>query len=67
MLVLTRKIGEKIHVGNDVVITVIRIQNDKVRVGIQAPADVTVHRDEVYDRIHQRRTSGTGAAESSPS
>ena len=38
MLVLTRKVGEKIHVGSEVVITVVRIQNDKVRIGIEAPS-----------------------------
>ena len=51
MLVLTRKVGERIHVGDTVTITVVRIQGDKVRIGVQAPANVGVHREEVYRRL----------------
>ncbi|MDX2036262.1 MAG: carbon storage regulator CsrA [Isosphaeraceae bacterium] len=50
MLVLTRKVGERIRIGGGIVITVVRLQNDKVRIGIEAPADVPVHREEVYLR-----------------
>lgn len=52
MLVLTRKVGERIHIGENIVVTVVRLQNDKVRIGIEAPADVHVHREEVYHRLH---------------
>ena len=52
MLVLTRKVGERIHIGENIVVTVVRLQNDKVRIGIEAPADVNVHREEVYQRLH---------------
>ncbi len=51
MLVLTRRVGERIQIGNDVVITVVRIQGDKVRIGIQAPAEIIVHREEVVLRL----------------
>jgi carbon storage regulator len=51
MLVLSRKIGERIHINDDVVITVIRIQGDKVRLGIEAPRIIPVHRAEVLERI----------------
>jgi carbon storage regulator len=52
MLVLTRKVGERIHIGEGIVVTVVRIQNDKVRIGIEAPAQVAIHREEVYRRVH---------------
>jgi carbon storage regulator len=51
MLVLTRKVGQRIRVGDDVVITLVRIQGDKVRVGIDAPPDVAIHREEVRLRL----------------
>jgi len=47
MLVLTRKIGERVIIGDDVVITVLEARNDKVRLGIDAPADVPVYREEI--------------------
>lgn len=51
MLVLTRKIGEQIRVGDDIVVTLVRIQGDKVRLGIDAPRDVPIHREEVRRRL----------------
>ena len=51
MLVLTRKIGEKVRIG-DVVVKIAEIKGEKVRLGIVAPADVPVHREEVYQAIH---------------
>ncbi len=51
MLVLTRKVGERIHIGNSIVVTVVRLHNDKVRIGIEAPPEVSVHREEVYRRV----------------
>jgi carbon storage regulator len=53
MLVLSRKVGEVIVVGDDVRITVIEVRGDKVRLGIVAPRAVPVHRLEVYDAIKQ--------------
>lgn len=52
MLVLSRKKGEAIVINNDVVITVVEIRGDKVRLGIVAPKEVSVHREEVYEAIH---------------
>jgi carbon storage regulator len=52
MLVLSRKKNESIIINNDIVITVIEIRGDKVRLGIVAPKDVPVHREEVYEAIH---------------
>jgi carbon storage regulator len=51
MLVLSRKKNEVIIIGDNIVVTVVSIQGDKVRLGIEAPKDVSVHRREVYDAI----------------
>ena len=53
MLVLSRKRDEQIIIGNDVVVTVVEIRGDKVRLGIEAPAHVSVHRQEVYLSINR--------------
>jgi len=55
MLVLSRKKNESIVINNDIVITVVEIRGDKVRLGIVAPKDVPVHRQEVYEAIHGHR------------
>lgn len=52
MLVLSRKKNESIVINNDITITVVEIRGDKVRLGISAPKDVPVHRQEVYEAIH---------------
>lgn len=52
MLVLSRKKNESIVINNEIVITVVEIRGDKVRLGIVAPRDVSVHRQEVYEAIH---------------
>lgn len=59
MLVLSRKKNESIVINNDVVITVVEIRGDKVRLGIVAPKDVPVHRQEVYEAIHGHRPEPT--------
>ena len=53
MLVLARKRDEQIVIGDDIVVTVVDVRGDKVRLGIQAPAHVTVHRSEVYAAIQR--------------
>lgn len=55
MLVLTRKKDQSLIIGDEIVITVVEIRGDKVRLGIQAPQDVPVHRQEVYDAIQRER------------
>ncbi len=52
MLVLSRKKDESIVINNDIVITIVEIRGDKVRLGIVAPKDVAVHREEIYEAIH---------------
>jgi carbon storage regulator len=58
MLVLSRKKNESIVINNDIVITVVEIRGDKVRLGIEAPKDVPVHRQEVYEAIHGVKADG---------
>ena len=53
MLVLTRRPGESIIVGKDIVITVIEIKGGQVRIGIDAPRDIQVHREEIYEQVRQ--------------
>lgn len=53
MLILTRRVGENIVVGDDIVISVIEVRGDAVRIGIQAPRSVGVHREEVYLELQQ--------------
>jgi len=57
MLVLTRKVGERIVIGDSIVLTVVRIQGDKVRLGIDAPQEVSIHREEIHDQISRGRES----------
>ena len=59
MLVLSRKKDESIVINNDIVITIVEIRGDKVRLGIEAPKDVPVHRMEVYEAIHGAKVGGT--------
>jgi len=61
MLVLSRKKNESIVINNDIIITVVEIRGDKVRLGIVAPKEVPVHRQEVYEAIH-----GQAAVEEAP-
>src|SRR6185369_7016524 len=62
MLVLSRKKNESIVINNDIIITVVEIRGDKVRLGIVAPKDVPVHRQEVYEAIHGHRPDGAPSA-----
>jgi carbon storage regulator len=55
MLVLSRKQDEKIIIGDSITLMVVAIQGDKVRLGIEAPKDVSIHREEVYQAIQRER------------
>jgi len=59
MLVLSRKKDEKIVIGDSITLMVVEIRGDKVRLGIEAPRDVTVHRQEVHDTIQREKRDAT--------
>ncbi|OOF46230.1 carbon storage regulator CsrA [Rodentibacter trehalosifermentans] len=53
MLILTRKVGESVLIGDDISITVLSVRGNQVKLGVQAPKEVSVHREEIYQRIKQ--------------
>ena len=55
MLILTRRVGETLVIGDDVTITVLGVRGNQVRVGVNAPKDVAVHREEIYQRIQDEK------------
>ncbi len=57
MLILTRRVGETLMIGDDVSVTVLGVKGNQVRVGIEAPKDVSVHRQEIYERIRDEEGS----------
>ena len=58
MLILTRRINETLNIGDDVQVTVLGIKGNQVRIGINAPRDVPVHREEIYQRIKREERAG---------
>ena len=68
MLILTRRAGETVMIGSDITITVLGVKGNQVRIGINAPKDVAVHREEIYERIKSEQAAeeaaGAGKAES---
>ncbi len=55
MLILTRRVGETLMIGNDVTVTILGVKGNQVRVGINAPKNVAVHREEIYERIKREQ------------
>lgn len=55
MLILTRRVGETLMVGDDVTVTVLGVKGNQVRIGVDAPKDVAVHREEIYQRIQNEK------------
>ena len=63
MLVLTRRSGESIMIGSDVVVTVLEVRNDQVRIGISAPRSVQVHREEVFRQVAEENNAAVANAD----
>lgn len=62
MLILTRRAGETLMVGDDVTITVLGVKGNQVRIGVNAPKHVSVHREEIYQRIQREKNPGSVVA-----
>jgi carbon storage regulator len=58
MLILTRRIGETLNIGDNVQVTVLGVKGNQVRIGVNAPKDVPVHREEIYQRIQKEKEAG---------
>ncbi len=62
MLILTRRVGETVMIGNEVTVTVLGVKGNQVRIGVNAPKDVAVHREEIYERIKREQDQNPAAA-----
>jgi len=61
MLILTRRAGETVVIGEEVTVTVLGVKGNQVRIGINAPREVAVHREEIFQRIKREEANGNGA------
>jgi carbon storage regulator len=60
MLILTRRVGETVMIGDEVTVTILGVKGNQVRVGVNAPKDIAVHREEIYERIKREQEPGQG-------
>ena len=66
MLILTRRVGESLRIGDEVSVTVLGIKGSQVRIGVNAPKSVSVHREEVYDRINEEKSKNSEDIQKNP-
>jgi len=60
MLILTRRVGESLIIGDDVTVNILGVKGNQVRIGVDAPKEVPVHREEIYDRIQAEKKQNNG-------
>jgi carbon storage regulator len=65
MLILTRRVGETLMIGNDISVTVLGVKGNQVRIGVDAPKEVAVHREEIFERIKSEQ-AGSSDSKASP-
>lgn len=59
MLILTRRVGETLNIGDDISVTVLGVRGNQVRLGVDAPKNVAVHREEIYQKIQDEKDTGS--------